>query len=166
MIAINLLKNFCYSLENQLVFITNDLEEKDYPLKPDSKTPAIGWILGHILVSHDFIINYSILGNKLILPGEMLSNYNTGSSGEVKGEFDPTTFVEKFKEINKIVVEQILTKDDSWLEEFPQKTKNWPQNWLNKNNSKAFVLYFNHALNHTGQIMELKRNLGKRVWGV
>ena len=166
MIAINLIKNFCYSLENQLTFITKDLEEKDYSFKPDDKTPAIGWVLGHVLISHDFIVNYSILGNKPLLTKELLTNYGTGSSGEIKGEESPVNFVDLFRKVNKTVVETLLTKEDSWLEEFPVKTKNWPDNWLNKNNTKAFVLYFNHSLNHTGQMMELKRKIGKKVWGI
>lgn len=165
MIAINLIKNFCYSLENQITFVTQDLEEKDYTIK-NSSAPSIGWILGHILVSHDFIINHSMLGNKLILSPEFIKNYNTGSSGETKSNFDVNMILNDFKRINKIIVYQIVTKEDAWLEEYPKFTDSFPKNWSNKNNMKCFVLYFNHALNHTGQMLELKRSLGKRVWGI
>lgn len=164
MIAINLLKNFCYSLENQITFVTQDLEDKDYLIK-NSSAPSIGWILAHILVSHDFIINHSMLGNNIILTPEFIKSYNTGSSGETGTEFTAKNILNDFRRINAIVVEQILTKEDAWLEEYPKYTENFPKTWLNKNNMKCFVLYFNHALNHTGQILELKRNLGKRVWG-
>ena len=71
-----------------------------------------------------------------------------------------------FKEINKIIEEQIVTKEDVWLEEYPKYTENFPKNWLNKNNMKGFVLYFKHALNLKGQMLELKRGIGKKVWGI
>lgn len=165
MIAVNVIKNFCYALENQITFITQDLEENDFTSK-SSSAPAIGWIICHIMVSYDYIVNHCMLGNNVILSQEMFLNYNTGSSGEIKGSFNSTEIMNDFKNITKTIVDQLMIKDDSWLEESPVNTKNFPKQWLNKNNMKVLVLFFNHALNHTGQIMELKRGLGKRVWGV
>lgn len=166
MIAINLVKNFFYSIENQLTFALEDLDKKDYFTRVDESTPAIGWMLGHILISHDFIVNRSLLGNQQYLPKEVIKAYSTGSSGDVVGDYKPTDMLKDLKSINKIVVENLLTKNDEWLEEQPFSTKGFPSHWLGKSNMKVLVFHINHALNHTGEILEIKRRLGKRVWGV
>lgn len=127
---------------------------------------SIGWILVYILVLHDFIINHSILVNNLTLAPEFIKSYNTGNSAETRTDFIANNILNDFKEINKIIEEQIVTKEDVWLEEYPKYTENFPKNWLNKNNMKGFVLYFNHALNLKGQMLELKRGIGKKVWGI
>ncbi len=166
MIAINLVKNFLYSIENQLTFALEDLEEKDYYIRVDESTPAIGWMLGHILISHDFIVNRSLLGNEQYLPKDIIKTNSTGSSGNVDGDYRPADMLNDLKTINKIIVEKLLTKGDEWFEEQPLSTKGFPDHWLGKNNMKVLVFHINHALNHTGEILEIKRRLGKRVWGV
>lgn len=142
------------------------MNEKDFYVRLENNTPSIGWMLGHILISHDFIINHSLLGNEFVLPKEHLKNYNTGSSGNLTEGYNPLEMMTDFKKINKIIVSDLLKKSDSWLEEFPQSTKGFPSHWQNKNNMKIFVFHINHALSHIGQILEIKRKLGKRVWGV
>ena len=166
MIAIKLLKNFLYSIENQLTFALEDLDEQDYYTRVVDKTPAIGWMLGHILITHDFVVNRSLLGNQQYLPKEVTRAYSTGSSGEVVGDYKPTHMLTDLKTINKIVIEQLVKKNDEWLEEMPLSTKGFPNHWQNKNNMKILVFHINHALSHTGEILEIKRRLGKRVWGV
>ena len=166
MIAIKLIKNFFYSIENQLTFALEDLDKNDYYTRVDDKTPAIGWMLGHILISHDFIVNRSLLGNQQYLSKEITRTYSTGSSGDVVGDYKATQMLQDLKTINKIIVEQLATKNDEWLEEMPLSTKGFPSHWLNKNNMKVLVFHINHVLSHIGEILEIKRRKGKRVWGV
>ena len=52
------IKTLCYALENQMKFVTRDLDEEDLRWRPEIGSPAIGWIVGHVLVNHDFVANY------------------------------------------------------------------------------------------------------------
>ena len=44
-------------------------------------------------------------------------------------------------------------------------TEGFPPNWQGKNRGKGFAIAFNHGIVHTGQILEIKRMLGKGAWG-
>ena len=74
------------------------------------------------------IIGQSVLGNDLTFSQELIANYNTGSSGDIKGNFNSSDVLNEFKRINKQIVDRLLTKEDSWLEEFPTKTNKFPKN--------------------------------------
>ena len=70
----------------------------------------------------------------------------------------------QFKLVTGKIVEELMSKNNDWLEEFPDDSV-FPPNWQNKNHMKVLVLHFNHCFTHSGQILEIKRLLNKGAWG-
>lgn len=164
--ALEIIKNLCFTVENQLSFVCRDLTEEDFHTRPSNNATAIGWTVGHVLISLEFIVHQSILGLPKVLTDEFLETFQTFSSGNIPVEISGQHLLQQFKELNSNVVKEILSKEENWLDQHPVKTDNFPPNWLNKNNMKVLVLFFNHAITHCGQIIETRRLLGKETWGV
>ena len=83
---------------------------------------------------------------------------------ERESQFSLEDLFTQFKLINSKVVEELMAKDDTWLEEFPDDSL-LPPHWKNRNHMKVLVLHFNHVFTHSGQILEIKRERGKGAWG-
>ncbi|MFW9930288.1 MAG: hypothetical protein ACFFD1_12910 [Candidatus Thorarchaeota archaeon] len=165
MLSFDIIKNLCYAIENQVHFVCQHLEEDNYSWRSVHKTPAIGWIIGHILSSHDYIINYSLLGNSPYFSNEFFLSFTTGSTGEFPKEYNSENMFTMFSEVNKLIVNDLKTKNDDWYYKYPIHTEKFAPNWLNKNNIKVLILHFNHGFTHCGQILEIKRLMGKEAWG-
>jgi len=156
---------FCYALENQVRFLCRDLDPKDFQWRSEVKSPAIGWLLGHVLLSHDLIVGQRMLGMPSSLPDGFQEDFGMGSRGDFSETYSPEFLFSLFKQINATIVEGLTAGADSILDDFPLDTAGFPPNWLNKNNMKIFVLHFNHAFSHAGQILEIRRLMGREVWG-
>jgi hypothetical protein len=156
---------FCYALENQIRFLCRDLDSKDFRWRSEVNSPAIGWIVGHVLLSHDLIIGQRILGKPSGLPKTFPENFGMGSKGDFPDTYSPEFLSNQFKQTNATIAEGLTASQDSLLDDFPLDTAGFPPNWLNKNNLKIFVLHFNHVFSHAGQILEIRRLMGREVWG-
>jgi hypothetical protein len=163
--SLNIIRTFCYALENQMKFVTKDLSDEDLRWRSSEySSPAPGWIVGHVLVSHEQIVNQLFLGNDPILPEEYYSVFGMTTDGNFPDSFKLKDIFENFSKVNSRIVTDLMQKPDSWLEEFPND-EYFPPHWKNKNHMKVFVLHFNHVFTHSGQILEIKRMVGKGAWG-
>lgn len=155
-----------YALENQAKFVCRDLSEDDFRWRSsETNNPCIGWYLGHVLVFLDFIMNYVLFEKGYKLSDYYRENFHMNTEGNMPEEITSQELFTKFKEINSSIVEEILKKEPSWFNELPKDVSYFPPNWQNKNNGKLLVLHFNHCLSHLGQILEIRRALGKEIWG-
>ncbi|MFW9995867.1 MAG: DinB family protein [Candidatus Odinarchaeota archaeon] len=157
-------KNLCYALENQTKYVCRDLEPDDFRWRPDDiNSAAIGWTAGHILVNQDIIANHRLCGNPVMFD-DLLADFGIASNGDFPDSYAIEDIFDKFKQVNGEIVSVLEAKDDSWLEEMFD-TSGFPPNWEGKSIGKGFILNFNHGLTHTGQILEVKRMIGKGAWG-
>ncbi|MHA1940267.1 MAG: hypothetical protein ACW99F_17295 [Candidatus Hodarchaeales archaeon] len=146
-------------------FVTEDLSDEDLRWRSsDYSSPAPGWIVGHVLVTHEQIVNQLFLGNDSILPDKFYTVFGMNTEGNFPSSFDREELFQNYQKVNKNIVTDLMQKSDSWLEEFPND-EYFPPHWKNKNHMKVFVLHFNHVFAHSGQILELKRMVGKGAWG-
>lgn len=160
---IKLIQTLCYAVENQTRFSCRDITEEDAQWRPDVGTPAIGWLVGHILVLHDIMVNHRICENPIMFE-DMLKPFGFGSEGNFPVQYSLEDFFERFKRLNSGIINVIKEKDEKWLDEIFDAA-GFPPNWQGKNRGKGFILAFNHGIAHTGQILEVKRMLGKGAWG-
>ncbi len=161
--AIEVIKTFSYALENQINFVCRDLNDSDIRTRVSSGAPAIGWIIGHILVNHDLILNQRICENPLLYE-ELWEDFGMSTDGNFSDKHTFQEIMSSFKQLNSVIVSTLKTKDKNWLEELPNVSE-FPPHWQGKNRMKVFVLHCNHAFTHTGQILEIKRLIGKGAWG-
>ncbi|MHA1214781.1 MAG: DinB family protein [Candidatus Hodarchaeales archaeon] len=159
----DVIKTLNYALENQMKFIIQGLEKNDFVWRPENGAPSIGWTIGHILVNHDYIINHRVLGNPVKYE-ELSEVFGFGSKGDFPDDYNIEEILEKFKSLNQVVIKAIMSKEESWFEQ-KANAEGFPPNWQGKNNMKIFVLHFNHCFTHCGQILEVKRMMGKGAWG-
>ncbi|MHA2495971.1 MAG: DinB family protein, partial [Candidatus Hodarchaeales archaeon] len=115
-----------YALENQCRYCCRELSLADFKWKPETGSPAIGWIVGHIILSHDMTPNKQLLGNELVLSDEFKQFFGFKSSGDFPDSFDPEKMLEKFQIINKQIVASLSAKTEEWLSEFPEETDKFP----------------------------------------
>ena len=162
--ALDVIRTFCFALENQMKFVTKDLTSENLRWRSDKNSPAAGWMVGHVLVSIEQIVNQIILKGSELLPGDYYSTFGFFSEGEFPEPFEINEVFNQFKRVNGIIVDELMTKTDDWLEEFPDDSV-FPPNWKGKNHMKVLVLHFNHCFTHSGQILEIKRLLDKGAWG-
>jgi len=165
--ALDVIRTFCFALENQLKFVTKDLTSEDLRWRSNKYSPAApaaGWTVGHVLVFQEQVVNQIIFKGSELLPTDYYSTFSFKSDGEFPESFDISEVFTHFKNVTGKIVENLSSKNDEWLEEFPDDSV-FPPNWQNKNHMKVFVLHFNHCFTHSGQILEIKRLLGKGAWG-
>lgn len=162
--ALYIIRTFCYALENQIRFVTNDLDIEDLRWRPEVGSPAIGWIVGHVLINHDLIANHRFCGNPIALPEDYSSIFGMGSKGDFPDPITLDDLLNNFKLVNGEITKVLNTKTDDWLEG-SYDTTGFPPNWQNKNIGKAFILHFNHEFVHSGQILEIRRMRGRGAWG-
>ena len=164
--GIKLVLSLCYAVENQVRYLTKDLDVEDYYWRSEAGSPSIGWTCGHILYSHDAVVNQSVLGNKPSIPDEYKQLFTIKSPGDFPQELTPDELFLMFKEVNSAITETMSSKTNKLLNEQPISNKGFPPNLANKNNSKILAFHFSHAFSHAGQILEIKRLMGKEAWGV
>ena len=162
--ALYIIRTLCYALENQMYFVTNDLTDEDLRWRPKIGTPAIGWLVGYVLVGHDMIANHRFCGNPLVLSEEYSENFGMGTNGDFLELFSLDDLLTNFKLVNGEITKVLNDKTDEWLEESFDDS-GFPPNWQNKNIGKAFILHFNHEFTHAGQILEVRRMRGRGAWG-
>ncbi|MHA2296593.1 MAG: DinB family protein [Candidatus Hodarchaeales archaeon] len=164
--GMKLVKTLCYAVENQLKFVCRDLNDEDARWRPDNveKSPAIGWIVGHVLVYQDILVSHRLCGNPIIFDN-LIPEFGTATEGDFPDEFTLKEIFEKHKQINGEIVKIIESKDDSWLDEPITDTSGLPPNWQGKALGKGFILGVTHGMAHSGQILEIKRMRGKGAWG-
>ncbi|PWI47846.1 hypothetical protein CEE45_09390 [Candidatus Heimdallarchaeota archaeon B3_Heim] len=163
--AITVIRSFCFALENQMKFVTEGLTPEDLRWRlSENSAPAAGWIVGHVLVSHDQFVNQLLLGKSSLLPDDYYTVFGFSSEGEFPSQFSLEDLFTQFKLVTSKVVEELMAKDDTWLEEFPDDSL-LPPHWKNRNHMKVLVLHFNHVFTHAGQILEIKRAREKGAWG-
>jgi hypothetical protein len=163
--AMTIYRTTCFTLENQMKFVTEDLTDADHRWRAETNpAPAIGWIVGHVLIMHEQIINQLMLGGSPILPDDYYSTFGFATEGDFPSTYTLDDLFIEFKNVNSKIVESLMVKEDDWLDEFPDDTV-LPPHWKNKNHMKVLALHFNHVFTHAGQILEIKRQLNKGAWG-
>ncbi len=161
----SVIRSFCFALENQMKFVTKDMNHEDLRWRGDpNSAPAAGWIVGHVLVSHEQIINQLILEKQPLLPEAYYTAFGFSTEGEFPPQFSLEEVFLKFKLVTGKIVNELMVNDDTWLEEFPDDSL-LPPHWKNRNHMKVLVLHFNHVFTHSGQILEIKRAREKGAWG-
>jgi uncharacterized damage-inducible protein DinB len=161
--SLSLIKTLCYAVENQTRFACRDITEEDSRWRPKTKSPAIGWLVGHILCLHDLMASHRVCENPLLFD-DLIGDFGFASAGNFPEENSLEDLFTKFKQLNSAIISVISAKDDDWLDEMFD-TSGFPPNWQGKSRGKGFVLAFNHGIAHSGQIFEVKRMLGKGAWG-
>ena len=121
-------------------------------------------MVGHVLTNHEQVVNQILFKEPELLPSEYYSTFGFNSEGDFPESIKIDEVFSQFKIVNGKVVEKLMKKSDEWLEEFPDDSF-FPPNWKNKNHTKVFALHFNHCFTHSGQILEIKRLIGKGAWG-
>lgn len=163
--AITVIRTFCFALENQMKFVTEELTPEDLRWRSDKNpAPAAGWIVGHVLVSHEQFVNQLLLGKPSLLPDDFYTLFGFSSEGEFPNQYSLEDLFTQFKLVTGQVVEELMAKDEMWLEKFPDDSL-LPPHWKNRNHMKVLVLHFNHVFTHSGQILEIKRAREKGAWG-
>ena len=162
--ALDVIRTFCFTIENQLKFVTKDFTDEDLRWRSKNNSPAAGWMVGHVLTNHEQVVNQVLFKEPELLPPDYYSTFGFSSEGDFPETITIDEVFNQFKIVNGIVVEKLMQKNDNWLEEFPDDSF-FPPNWKNKNHMKVFALHFNHCFTHSGQILEIKRLLGKGAWG-
>lgn len=162
--ALYIIKTLCYALENQMRFVTRDLDKEDLRWRPEIGSPAIGWTVGHVLLNHDFVASHRFCGNPISLSDEYATAFGMNSMGDFPEAFTLEDLFNQFKLVNGKIVTKLEAVTANWLEE-SYNTTDFPPNWANKNIGKAFILHFNHEFTHAGQVMEVRRLRGRDVWG-
>lgn len=163
--AFDFIKLQSYALENQCRHSCRELSLEDFKWKPETGSPAIGWILGHIILSHDITPNKQLLGNDPILSDEFKEAFGFKSSGNFPDSYEPEEMFEKFQIINKQIAASLSARPEDWLSEIPEESDKFPPHLQNKSYIKLFVVHFSHVFAHTGQILEIRRMRGKNAWG-
>jgi hypothetical protein len=165
----DVIKTFNYAVENQIKFIIQGLEPEDFSWRPETGTPSIppsiGWIIGHIAVFQD-----SVILNRVCKQDVRYETINKDFGFQTSGDFPSTYTHEKILEIQSNLTSDIanfiMRQSKEWFEiTDPEMTEGFPPNWQGKNIMKIFVLHFNHCFTHCGQMLEIKRMLGKGAWG-
>ncbi len=163
MSALEIMKTFSYALENQIQFVCRGLDEEDMKWRSDSGAPSIGWIIGHVLVNHDLTANHKICENPLLYE-DIWEDFGMGGTGDFLDKYSYDDLMTRFKQVNSQIVGTLKSKESDWFVEIPDVSE-FPPNWQGKNRMKVFVLHCNHCFTHIGQILEIKRQLGKGAWG-
>ncbi|MFW9915694.1 MAG: DinB family protein [Candidatus Thorarchaeota archaeon] len=163
--AFDFIKLQSYALENQCRYFCRELSAEDFQWKPETGSPAIGWILGHIILSHDMTPNKQLLGNEPILSDDFRRDFGFKSSGNFPDSYNPEEMFSKFQIINQQIITSLSTKTEDWLSEIPEESDTFPPQLQNKSFLKLFVFHFSHVFAHTGQILEIRRMRGKDAWG-
>jgi hypothetical protein len=161
--AEKLIKNLCSTLEYRIGFVCSDIDNEDARWRPENvKSPAIGWSVGHIVVCHDIIANNRICRNSTLFEDE-LSDFKMSTSGNFPEPFTLEELLDKLTQINGEIIKAAETKTDSWLDGILDD--GFPSKWNGKSIREGLILIFSHGFMHAGQILEVKRLLGKGAWG-
>ena len=160
-----MVKYLSYALENQCRNYCFDLTPDDVKWRSDLGSPAIGWILGHIVCIHDHIINHLLLDQEVVTTEEFRTAFGIGSPGDFPENYTIPLLLDYLKEINTKIVETIRNQSNDWLKTIPQTTGNLPLHLANKNYLKVFTSHFSHLFTHIGQILEIRRLRKKGAWG-
>ncbi len=162
--TVEFIKLQCYSLENYCQFVCRDLTKEDFVWRSESGSPGIGWLLGHVIGSHDFLANHLFLENPPILSKEISSLFNIKTVANFPNDLDSQVLFDQLKKINKEVVSTLSQKSDDFFDQIPTNQDRFPSVMKQKNYAKLFIFHFTHAFSHMGQILEIRRMLGKEVW--
>ncbi len=166
--AMSVIRSFCFALENQMKFVTKDMTHEDLSWRDknvDIPAPAAGWIVGHVLYSHEQMVYQFLLGKEQILPEEYFTLFGFATEGEFTSQITIDDVFKTFQLVTGKIVNELMAKDDTWLDEFPDDSPLLPPHWKNRNHMKVLVLHFNHVFTHAGQILEIKRARDKGAWG-
>ncbi|MFX0123399.1 MAG: DinB family protein [Candidatus Hodarchaeota archaeon] len=158
-------KYLAYALENQCRQYCSDLTIENVRWRSDQNSPAIGWILGHIVCVHDYIINHLLLDHETFTTEEFREEFGISSSGNFPENYTIPSLLDLLKTVNTQIVETISSQSNEWLETIPPTTENLPTHMTNKNYLKVFISHFSHLFIHIGQILEIRRMQNKGAWG-
>lgn len=152
-------------VENQTRWVCQNVTDDDARWRPENSTaPAIGWIVGHILVWHDLAFNHRFCGNATITD-DLTAVFGFGTPGDFPHPHTLKSLFDSFGKINSQIAKTLESRDEAWLNAQFDYT-GFPQHWHGKSIGKGFVIGLNHSFTHTGQIIEIKRQMGKVAWGI
>ncbi|MHA2274024.1 MAG: DinB family protein [Candidatus Hodarchaeales archaeon] len=145
--AEKLIKNLCSTLEYRIGFVCSDIDNEDARWRPENvKSPAIGWSVRNSTLFED-----------------ELSDFKMSTSGNFPEPFTLEELLDKLTQINGEIIKAAETKTDSWLDGILDD--GFPSKWNGKSIREGLILIFSHGFMHAGQILEVKRLLGKGAWG-
>ena len=116
--ALDVIRTFCYALENQMKFVTKDLTPEDLRWRSDKHSPsapAAGWIVGHVLVFQEQVVNQIIFQGSELLPSEYYSTFSFNSEGDFPESFAISDVFTQFENVTGNIVKALMSKTNNWL---------------------------------------------------
>ncbi|UCG01556.1 MAG: DinB family protein [Candidatus Heimdallarchaeota archaeon] len=149
-------------LHKRFLAVTTDLSEDDFTFKTDKNSPAIGWTIGHLTGGQHVYLRLIFLGE----PPSQIQEYesfNTGTDSlytNVPSFKKIVAFYEsEFEELKKFI--ETLTEND--LNSPTPHREKVPPFFQDTPLREILVSYIAHAFTHLGQIIEIRRMLGKDI---
>ncbi|MFQ5819020.1 MAG: hypothetical protein ACE5I5_03450 [Candidatus Heimdallarchaeota archaeon] len=134
------------------------LKPKDFEKQITHNLNPIRWIIGHLTMHMDTIFNYLCLG-KRELSQDFRDYFTSGIEREDERNF-PVSYkelVDTFLEFSKISINYLYNLSENKFNELPENN--------DKSNTETVSELIQrislHFLGHTGQIYQIKRELGK-----
>jgi len=155
----NSLVRIIAEIKNQLDFVLENLSSEDLQYK-SGESPAIGWLIGHITGFQHFYSEIILRGNDGAFIPE-LEKYDTGSKSTFDKADELDFLIELYRKDSEQMVESLskidINKNVSAPDIVPPPFREVPIRDL-------MAFYVAHQFMHLGQILEVRRALGKRVW--
>jgi len=149
-------------LHKRFLSVTKGLSEDDLTFQNDKNSPAIGWTIGHLAGGQHVYLRLIFLGE----PPSQIQEYeafNTGTPSvyaNIPSFNKIISFYEsEFKELRKFI-ENLSDKDLN--SPTPHRDK-VPPFFQDTPISDILASYLAHAFTHIGQIIEIRRLLGRDI---
>ncbi|MHA1968172.1 MAG: hypothetical protein ACW964_10265 [Candidatus Hodarchaeales archaeon] len=134
------------------------LKPKDFDKQITPKLNPIRWIIGHLIMHMDTIFNHLCLGERK-LTQEFRSYFSSGLEREKEGTFPISSkeLINSFLEFSKTSFNYLNNLPEEKFTKLPENN--------DKSNTETIGELIQrislHFLGHTGQIYQIKRELGK-----
>ncbi len=139
----------------------SDFSAKDLEQFPGDGCNSIGWQLGHILVGQTGLLEMISPGSAPSLPEGFAEKYSkdTGSTIPDGGFPEVADFMKLFEPLNAAIVATVKGMTDSDLDQpGPERLRS-----MFPTVGDVLVLVAMHPMMHAGQIVPVRRKLGKPI---
>ena len=89
--ALDVIRTFCFALENQMKFVIKDLTNENLRWRSDKHAPpapAAGWMVGHVLTTHEQVVHQLLFKGSELLPDDYYSTFGLHTDGEFPEPFE------------------------------------------------------------------------------
>lgn len=138
-----------------------DLSDTELLKRPGPACNHVAWQLGHLIASECSLLNGIHAGSAPELP----AGFSERHSKETAGSEDPAKFLGKQQYLD--LTEKVHAATVALLDSFPEEdfSKPSPENFrkMFPTMGSMFILIATHPMMHAGQIVPVRRALGKPV---